>query len=92
MAQIQHVNIILDGNKPHILFSEFPEQHIASIQIISAESGQVFYDNAVYLASFDLLHHLLVGRTVKIQTSPAVVDLDGAQFNVFKPADMIHNN
>ena len=61
----QRVIVIVDGDIPDAVSREDKLGIVADLDIVSAESGQVFGDNDSDLARFNQLVHLLKAWTVK---------------------------
>ena len=67
------VKTIVDGNKPDAEERKNPADIVSNGQIVASKSGQVFHQDALDLACFDLLHHAGEIRPLKILSAPAVI-------------------
>ena len=52
------IYIIIDGDQPGIQKREYLGNVIFCVNIVSAQAGKVFHNNAVYMAFHDLFHHV----------------------------------
>lgn len=68
------VYIVIDGNKPNTVSREHPAQLAACLDVLTAQAGQVFHDNAVDFSVCDLLHHFLERGAVKENTAVTIID------------------
>ena len=75
---MQTVVVVIDGDEAHTHEGENLLDVFPHAQVVPAEAGQILDYDAVDLASLDLGHHLLKGRTVKIGTRVAVVHFHAA--------------
>ena len=79
--------MIVDGNKTNAFSRKQLLNVLSGVDILTTETRQIFYDNAVDLAAFHGLHHLLEVWPVKICSGVAIVYILGNQFNVRAFAD-----
>ena len=73
---VKAVIIIVDGDKPNIIFGKRQLDISSGFNIISAETGQIFYDNDTDLAIFYVCHHAFKAGTVEIRTAEAIINIE----------------
>lgn len=68
------VHIVVDSDKPHIIFGKNNVRIHPNLQIVPAKPGHILDDNRSYLAAFNQLFHFPERRTVKARPGIAVID------------------
>ena len=64
----ERIEIICHSQESYMEKREYSFNIIAGFDIISAKSGQIFYNNTIDFSMLDIFHHLYESRTVKICT------------------------
>ena len=78
------IEIICHSQKSYMEKREYSFNIIAGFDIISAKSGQIFYNNTVDFSMLDIFHHLYESRTVKICTWIVWVLINFCNRNIFR--------
>ena len=73
---VKAIVVIVDGNKANIIFRKRQLNISSGLNIISAETGQVFYDNDTDLAIFHVCHHAFKAWAVEICTAESVINIE----------------
>ena len=68
------IYIVVDSDKPHIIFGEYNIGVHPDLQIVPAKPGHIFDDNCSYLAAFNQLFHFPERRTVEARPRIAVIN------------------
>ena len=83
---------VRDGDIAHIVFGEKDFDIAASFDIISAQSGQVFGDNAADLSRLNIGNHALKRRAVEIAACITVIPVSYTHLDVYKRQRMGHRH
>ena len=67
------IYIVVDSDKPHIIFGENNVRIHPNLQIVPAKPGHILDDNCSHLAVFNQLFHFPEGRTVEARPGIAVI-------------------
>ena len=70
------VDVVRDGDKPHTVGREYLAQVAACFDVLTAQPGEVFDNDAVDFPIGHILHHLLEGWAVKDDTAVAIVHFE----------------
>ena len=73
---VKAIVVIVDGDKANIIFGKCQLDIPSGLNIISTETGQVFYDNDTDLAIFHVCHHIFKAGTVEIRTAEAIINIE----------------
>ena len=69
------IDSIVQGDESYPQPDENIVQIPATLRGVSAETGQILYDDAVDFSCVDIVHHLLKTGTFKIRATPAVIHI-----------------
>ena len=73
---VKAIVVIVDSDKANVIFGEGQLNISSGLNIISAETGQIFYDNDTDLAIFHVCHHAFKAGTVEIRTAEAIINIE----------------
>lgn len=73
---VKAIVVIVDGDKPNVIFGKRQLNIPSGLNIISAETGQVLDDNDSDLAVLHIRHHTFKAGAVEIRTAEAIVNIE----------------
>lgn len=76
------VDVVGDSDESHTVGREHPAEVSPGFDVLTAQPGEVFDNDAVDFPIGDILHHLLESGAVKDDTTVAIVNFVGYNFNI----------
>ena len=76
------VDVVGDGDESHTISRKHFAEVTACFDVLTAQSGEVFDNDAVDFPIGDILHHFLKGGAVKDDAAVAIVHLEGHNLNI----------
>ena len=73
---VKAIVVVVDGDKPNIIFGESQLDISSGLNIISAETGQILYYNDTDLAVPHVRHHTFKAGTIEIRTAKTIVNIE----------------